>query len=48
MGILPDVGKVLPSLAAPVQPDAGRGEIYQQAAARQWELYKTLLGDISE
>ena len=23
-------------------------EIYQQAAARQWELYKTLLGDISE
>jgi gluconokinase len=48
MGIVPDVGKVPPSLAAPVLPDAGRGEIYQQAAASQMELYKALLGGISE
>lgn len=48
MGILPDVGKVPPSLATPVQPDAGRGQIYRQAAARQMELYKALLGSVTE
>ncbi|HLZ81675.1 MAG TPA: gluconokinase [Ktedonobacteraceae bacterium] len=48
MGILPDVGEVLPELAEPVQPDARRGEIYQKAAARQAQLYKTLLGDVGE
>ena len=48
MGILPDVGKVIPSLGEPIQPDAKRGEIYRQAASRQMQLYKTLLGDIKE
>lgn len=48
MGILPDVGKVIPSLGEPIQPDAKRGEIYRQAAARQMQLYKMLLGDIKE
>lgn len=48
MKILPDIGQVLPELAEPVQPDAERGGIYQKAAARQAQLYKTLLGDVQE
>lgn len=48
MGILPDVGMVTPSLAIPVQPDPKRGEIYREAAKRQMELYKALLGDVEE
>jgi gluconokinase len=48
MSILPDVGHVSPELAEPVQPDAKRGEIYHKAAARQMQLYKTLLGDLQK
>ena len=48
LGLLPDVGQVQPRLADPVQPDAKRGEIYQQAAIRQMQLYKALLGSIAE
>ena len=48
LGVLPDVGQVLPRLADPVQPDAKRGEIYQKAAARQMQLYKVLLGGVEE
>ena len=48
MGILPDVGKVTLSLATPVLPDLKRGEIYREAAKRQMELYKALLGDVEE
>ena len=46
LGVLPDMEQVPPRLAEPVQPDAGRGEIYQKAAARQMQLYKVLLGDV--
>ncbi len=46
MGVLPDVGKVQPKLAEPVQPDAQRGPIYQLGLSRQMHLYKILLGDI--
>ena len=48
LGLLPDVGQVQPRLADPVQPNAKRGEIYQQAAIRQMQLYKALLGSIAE
>ena len=48
MGVLPDVGQVVPKLAEPVQPDAKRGEVYRQAAARQQQLYSTLLGNVEE
>jgi len=48
MGILPDVGKGTLSLATPVLPDLKRGEIYREAAKRQMELYKALLGDVEE
>jgi len=46
LGVLPEIEQVPPRLAEPVQPDAGRGEIYQKAAARQMQLYKVLLGDV--
>ena len=46
LGVLPDMEQVPLRLAEPVQPDAGRGEIYQKAAARQMQLYKVLLGDV--
>ena len=46
LGVLPDIEQVPSRLAEPVQPDAGRGEIYQKAAARQMQLYKVLLGDV--
>ncbi|HEY6410654.1 MAG TPA: gluconokinase [Ktedonobacteraceae bacterium] len=46
MGILPDMRKTQSELADPVLPDASRGEIYQEAAKRQMELYKALLGDV--
>ena len=46
LGVLPEMEQVPPRLAEPVQPDAGRGEIYQKAAARQMQLYKVLLGDV--
>src|SRR5438874_940623 len=48
LGFLPDVGQVQPRLADPVLPNAKRGEIYQQAAIRQMQLYKALLGSIAE
>lgn len=47
MGILPDIDKVPPNLGATVQPDPQNEPIYQKAAARQMELYKALLGNIS-
>jgi gluconokinase len=43
LGIIPDVAQVAPNLSPPVTPDAGRGEIYRKAAARQQELYAKLL-----
>ena len=46
LGVLPDMEQVPLRLAERVQPDAGRGEIYQKAAARQMQLYKVLLGDV--
>ncbi len=45
MGVMKDVSKVELKLAAPVQADAQRGEIYRRGARRQRELYKSLLGD---
>lgn len=46
MDIIPDVGKVSPELAEPVQPDAQHTSIYQRALSRQMHMYKALLGDI--
>jgi gluconokinase len=46
MGKLPDVGKVLPELAEPFQPDPQRASVYQRALNRQMHLYKALLGDV--
>ncbi len=48
LGILQDVGQAVPELKEPVQPDPGRGQIYQQAATRQMQLYRLLLGDTGE
>jgi len=48
LGVLPDVGQVLPRLADSVQPVAKRGEIYQKAAARQMQLYTVHLGGVEE
>jgi gluconokinase len=48
MGVIQDIGQETPSLAEAVQPDAERGRVYQQAADRQMQLYRVLLGDVSE
>lgn len=48
LGILPEGKQAPPRLAEPLQPDVTRGEIYQQAAARQMQLYKVLTGEIEE
>ncbi len=45
LGIIPDISKVEPRLASPMQPDAGRGEVYKKGAERQKRLYQLLLGD---
>ena len=44
MSILPDVSKISPEIGDTIQPDPKQGEVYQKAAARQMELYKTVLG----
>lgn len=44
-GILPDVADIPPNLAAPIQPDLARRPIYRQAAGRQEDLYRHLLGN---
>jgi gluconokinase len=43
LGVIPDVAQVAPNLLSPIIPDAGRGEIYRKAAARQQEFYEKLL-----
>jgi gluconokinase len=45
MGVIEDVSKVELEFAVAVRPDVQRGRIYQLAARRQRQLYKTLLGD---
>lgn len=45
LGILPDVTSMPPNLAAPIQPDLSHQASYRQAAARQEELYRRLLGN---
>lgn len=45
LGVIPDVARVEPHLAPPVQPDAERGAIYRAAAERQGDLYHRLLGE---
>jgi gluconokinase len=45
LGTLADVAAVPAQLDAPLRPDAARGAIYRQAAARQQRLYQTLLDE---
>lgn len=44
IGALPDVTSAPVNLAAPVQPNPARQAVYRQAAARQEELYRRMLG----
>ncbi len=44
LGVIPDISQVAPRLAEPMQPDAGRGEVYKKGAERQRKLYQALLG----
>lgn len=45
LGIIPDISKVEPRLVEPIQPDAGRGEVYKKGVERQKKLYQVLLGN---
>ncbi|MBV9230239.1 MAG: carbohydrate kinase, partial [Chloroflexi bacterium] len=45
LGVIPDVAQIAPPLDEPVKPNAERGEVYRNAAARQQKLYQRLLGD---
>jgi len=45
LDVIPDISKVVPRLASPMKPDAGRGEVYKKGAERQKKLYQALLGE---
>ncbi len=45
LDVIPDISKVEPRLTSPMQPDAGRSEVYKKGAERQKKLYQALLGD---
>ncbi|MDQ6661674.1 MAG: gluconokinase [Chloroflexota bacterium] len=46
MNVLPDVSKVPPELAIPIQPDPQRGAIYRRGLLRQMEMYKAVFGEM--